>query len=138
MSGGRDEKINAVLAAEQAWVAAHRELNPRTLAALMAEEYKSIQPDGSVIDKAAELASYQSGDRFWEFAESDEYQVEMLGDTAVLIGRWRAKGINAGVRFNYAARFMAIYVQREGHWQIFAAQSTPIPGQTSGGSLLEE
>ena len=128
MADGRVEKIQAVLAAEQAWVTAHRKLNPQVLEAMMAKEYKAIQSDGSVIDKAAELASYQSGDRFWEYAESDEYQVEILGDTAVLIGRWRAKGINTGERFNYAARFMAVYVRREGRWQILAAQSTPIPG----------
>ena len=100
-----------------------------TLDLMMAPEYKAIQSDGSVIDKAMELASYQSGTRFWEYAESDEYQVQIFGEAAVLIGRWRAKGQNAGARFDYTARFMAVYIHREQGWQIAAAQSTVISGE---------
>ena len=79
-----------VLAAERAWVNAHRSLDLETLEAMMAEEYKAIQPDGSVIDKEAELASYRSGTRTWDYAESDEYKVEIFNEAAILIGRWRA------------------------------------------------
>jgi ketosteroid isomerase-like protein len=45
----------------------------------------------------------------------------------VLHGRWRARGVNAGQRFDYTARFLSVYVKRDGRWQMVAAQSTPIP-----------
>ena len=124
-----EARIAEVLAAERAWVNAHRSLDLETLEAIMAEEYKAIQPDGRVLDKGTELASYRSGTRTWEFADSDEYDVEIFNETAVLIGRWRAKGVNSGVPFNYAARFLAVYINRDGRWQLAAAQSTTIPGQ---------
>jgi ketosteroid isomerase-like protein len=123
--------INEVLQAERAWVEAHRRLDVAALDRLMAEEYKHIRADGVVVGKAKDLTSYQTGDRYWEFAESDEYDVQVYGHTAVLIGRWRARGVNAGERFDYAARFISVYIKRGGRWQMVAAQSTPLPEQRS-------
>ena len=123
------ELIREVIQAEQAWVEAHRRLDIATLDRLMADDYKHIRADGQVIGKAEDLASYQSGDRYWEFAESDEYDIQLYGRTAVLIGRWRARGMNAGERFDYAARFISVYVKRDGRWQMVVAQSTPLAGR---------
>ena len=120
--------IEEVLQAERAWVEAHRQLDLAAIERLMGEDYTIIRPDGSVIGKSEALASYASGTREWESAESDQYQVRLYGETAVLIGRWRAKGINAGQSFDYAARFTAVYVKRDGRWQLVNDQSTPIAG----------
>jgi ketosteroid isomerase-like protein len=118
--------IEEVLQAEQAWVEAHQQLDLAAIERLMGEDYTIIRSDGSVIGKVEALASYASGTREWESAESDEYQVRLYGETAVLIGRWRAKGVNAGQPFDYAARFTAIYIKRDGYWQLVSDQSTPI------------
>ena len=118
--------IEEVLQAERAWVEAHRQLDLAAIERLMGEDYTIIRSDGSVIGKAEALASYASGTREWESAESDQYQVRLYGETAVLIGRWRAKGVNTGQTFDYAARFTAVYVKRDGRWQLVNDQSTPI------------
>ena len=118
--------IEEVLQAEQAWVEAHRHLDLIAIDRLMGEDYTIIRPDGSVVGKAEALASYALGTREWESAESDQYQVRLYGETAVLIGRWRAKGVNAGQSFDYTARFTAVYVKQDGRWQLVADQSTPI------------
>lgn len=120
-----------IIAAERAWVEAHRRLDHEALERLMADEYVAIWADGTVVDKAAELAAYR-GDRHWDFADSDEYEVKLFGETAVLVGRWRARGVNRGEAFDYAARFIAVYVRQRGGWRIATAQSTPIPGADSG------
>lgn len=125
------ERIEEVLEAERRWVEAHRRLDVAALDRLMAEGYKHIRADGTVVGKEEDLASYQTGDRYWEFAESDEYDVQLYGRMAVLIGRWRARGVNAGQRFDYAARFISVYVKRDGRWQMVAAQSTPLAGSSS-------
>ena len=119
--------VQEVIQAERAWVEAHLRLDVAALERLMADEYKHIQADGTVVGKAGDLASYQTGDRHWEFAESDEYDIQVYGRTAVLIGRWRARGVNAGERFDYSARFISVYVKRDGRWQMVAAQATPLP-----------
>lgn len=121
-----DPAVREVIAAERAWVQAHRGLDLDALEGLMAEEYLHILPDGSVIGKQADLASYRRGDRHWDYAESDQYHVEVFGDAAVLVGRWRARGVNAGEPFDYAARFLSVYVKRAGRWQMVVAQSTPL------------
>jgi len=123
-----EELIREVLQVEREWVEAHRQLDIATLDRRMADEYKHIRADGVVVGKAEDLASYQTGDRYWEFAESDEYDIQLYGETAVLIGRWRARGVNAGERFDYTARFISVYVRRDGRWQMVAAQSTPLAG----------
>jgi ketosteroid isomerase-like protein len=119
--------IEEVLQAEAEWVEAHRRLDLAAIDRLMGEDYTIIRPDGAVVGKAEALASYASGTREWASAEGDEYQVRLYGLTAVVIGRWRARGVNAGQAFDYTARFTGVYVKREGRWQIVADQSTPMP-----------
>ena len=115
-----------VLAAEQAWTTAHRQLDLVAIAQLMADDYVIIRPDGRVEDKAAALADYTKAQRNWEVAESDQLDVRVYGTTAVVIGRWQARGVNNDQRFDYAARFISLYVQRNGRWQVVTDQSTEI------------
>jgi ketosteroid isomerase-like protein len=127
--------VEEVLQAEREWVRAHQELDVAALDRLMAEDYTIIDSRGAVRGKVETLASYQSQTRNWESADSDEYDVRVYGDTAVIIGRWRARGSNAGEAFDYAARFMAVYVKRGGRWQIVADQSTPITPAQAGATI---
>ena len=126
MSELENKTINEVITVERRWVRAHREMNIDVIKEILAEDYRQIQSDGSVINKADLIASYLSGKRNWEYADSDQYEINLYGDIAVLIGRWRGRGENDGQRFDYSARFLAIYVRRDGIWKLAADQSTPI------------
>jgi ketosteroid isomerase-like protein len=62
--------------------------------------------------KEQALASIRSGERGWEEVHnSDEYDVRIYGDTAVVVGRWRARGANAGQPFDYAAHYVSVWVE---------------------------
>lgn len=115
-----------VLAVERAWTEAHRQGDFAALAQIMADDYLRIETDGSVRGKATVLATYQPEQRHWEYAQGDEYDVRVYGDTAVVVGRWTARGVNNGEAFDYAARFLTVYVKRGRRWQMVAEQSTPI------------
>lgn len=115
-----------VLAVEYAWTEAHLRGDIKTLEAIMAFDYLKIQSDGSLSDKKTTLASYQPDRRAWDVAHGDEYDVRIYGDTAIVVGRWTARGNNDGQPFDYAARFLSIYVRRDGRWQMVAEQSTEI------------
>ena len=65
--------IREVLEVEQEWVEAHRQLDVATLERLMAEDYFVIRSDGSVAGKEEDLASYSTGDRHWEVAQSTPF-----------------------------------------------------------------
>ncbi len=128
-----------VLAVEQRWTAAHLAGDFGILAELMAEDYVRIEPDGTAAGRAAVLAAYQPEHRHWDYAAGDEYDVRIYGDltvdpsndsgavlTALVTGRWTARGSNHGESFDYAARFLSVYIRRGGRWQMVAEQSTPI------------
>lgn len=121
------DSVREVEEVEREWTQAHLRGDVATIARLMADDYCKIEPDGSVSDKAATLAKYTPETRYWEKAAGDEYDVRVYGDTAVVIGRWTARGVNNGTQFDYAARFMSVYVKHAGQWQMAAEQSTEIP-----------
>lgn len=120
-----------VLAVERAWTEAHLHGDVATIASLMADAYVKIQPDGSVLGREAALAGFVPEERAWEVAEGDEYDVRVYGNTALVIGRWTARGVNHGVRFDYQARFLSVYVRHNGVWQMVAEQSTEISATPS-------
>ena len=92
----------------------------------MAPEYSQIDDKGRIVSKEQVLASLRSGRRGWSEAHSDEHRVRVYGTTAVVAGRWRAKGVNAGQPFDYAARYVSVWVKRDGEWRMVSDQSTPI------------
>lgn len=118
--------LGRVLAVEERWVAAHRPLDLESIEAILSDDFRQIHPDGSVIGKEELLASYRSGLRHWEIARSDELEVHIHGEIAWLIGRWRGKGENNRVAFDYQARFLAIYSLEAGEWKLTAEIAIPI------------
>lgn len=126
MSSDEASRVSAVIAAERRWVQAHRQLDLAVIEQMMAPEYIRVEPDGGVQTRDDVIESYQSGDRHWQWAESDQYRVRLLGDCALLFGRWRAKGVNQGELFDYSARFLAVYVERGGEWLLVGDHSTPL------------
>ena len=125
-----DERVKEVLETEARWTRAFLKGDVATLNTLMDEDYEQIQPDGAVKTKAEVLASFEGGARQWELAESDEHSVRLYGDVAVLTGRWRGKGINHAQPFDYAARFVSVYVKRPAGWRMVSDHSTPIGGKS--------
>ena len=126
MSNSESSVIDEIIRVEQRWVQAHRGLDLPALEDILAEDYVQIRADGRVIGKSEAMQSYRSGKRRWDFAQSDQYRVNVYGDVAILLGRWMGRGENDGAAFDYSARFMAIYVRHDNRWQLTADQSTPL------------
>jgi ketosteroid isomerase-like protein len=125
------EKIQAVLQAERDLAEAHLRLDLPRFDELLHPDYVIIQPGGKVEDKAETLASLQTGTRLWEIARSDEMDVQIYGETAVVVGRWRGKGQNGDISFEYSARFLSVWIYEEGMWRNVAAQSTEITSEAN-------
>lgn len=121
-----DVAVREVLEAEHEWTRAHLELDIDALERLMAEDYVQVTDKGQLIRKEEALASYRSMTRAWETAQSDEHVVQVYGDVAVVIGRWRARGQHGDELFDYESRFISVYVKRDGRWQMVTDQSTRI------------
>ena len=119
--------IDEVMAAEEAWTLAHLETDVVALDRLMHRDYTIIKSDGAVWDKETALASYVPGKRDWTEVGSSDHQVRIYGDTAVVIGVWRAKGVNNGEAFDYSARYVSVWVKEGDKIQMVSDQSTEIP-----------
>lgn len=111
---------------EALWAHAHETLDLDLIEQILADDYTIVQTDGRVVDREETLASYRSGQRYWEFARSEVLSVRVYGETAVVLGRWRAKGRNGSEMFDYSAVYTSVHVRRNDHWQIVADHATPI------------
>jgi ketosteroid isomerase-like protein len=116
-----------IAANEQAIAAAHVSLDLEAIDRLYHPEFIVVQPDGMIETKAEVLESYRSGDRHWDFAEIDRLHIQIAGNTAVAVGRWRARGVNGGERFDYAARFLSVWTYEDGAWRNLAYKAEEIP-----------
>jgi ketosteroid isomerase-like protein len=117
----------AIAAAERAIAAAHLTLDLDVINRLYHPDFVIAQPDGSTEGKEQVLGSYRSGERRWDFAQVDQLEIHVAGDTAIVIGRWRAKGVSRGQRFDYAARFLSVWARTGSVWLNLAYQSVEIP-----------
>lgn len=115
-----------VLEAEARWAKAHLETDVDVINELMHRDYTIVKPDGSIWDREKALASYVPGKREWEEAGSSDHIVNIYGDTAIVVGVWKAKGVNNGVRFDYSARYVSLWVMENGKLQMVSDQSTEI------------
>jgi ketosteroid isomerase-like protein len=120
------DAVEQVLVAEREWLLAHLHLDIPALERLMDPDYLQIAPGGDTVNREQVLASFRSGERHWNEAHSDEHHVRVYGNTAVVVGRWRARGENAGRSFDYQARFVSVWVRRDREWRMVSVQSTPI------------
>lgn len=114
------------MAAELGWTQAHLTTDVKALDRLMHPDYTIIKPNGEVWSKETALATYIPGKRNWTEAKSSEHIVRIYGDTAIVIGLWRAKGVNNGKPFDYSARYTSLWVKENGRLRIVSDQSTEI------------
>lgn len=118
--------IEEVLSAEEGWTQAHLKTDRDALDRLMHPDYTIIKPNGEVWNKEKVLASYVPGKRNWTEASSSDHSVRIYGNTAIVIGLWRAKGVNNGELFEYSARYTSLWVKGEGRLMMVSDQSTEI------------
>src|SRR5688500_3122179 len=86
------DDFNAVVQAEHQLAAAHLQLDLKTIEHLLHPDYVIIQPGGKLETKAEVLASYNTDTRHWDTALVDQLDIRLYGDTAIVVGRWRASG----------------------------------------------
>ena len=125
------DAVEQVLLAEREWLLAHLRLDVPVLDRLMDPDYLQIDEEGGTVNKGRALASFRSGQRLWREAHGDEHHVRVYGETAVVVGRWRASGTNAGRSFDYQARYVSVWVRREEGWRMVSDQSTRITQRTA-------
>lgn len=99
------------------WDRAMVENDPEAIGRFMADDWTIIGPDGSVGDKAAFLGLVKSGELSHDVMESEDLEVRVYGDTAVVTARGVSGGLYRGQAFREVERSSCVFVRQEGQWR---------------------
>lgn len=89
---------------------------------ILGDDYVGTDPEGHVFSKSDAIAGLKSGEEVITSAATDELKISVYGNTAVVTGRYTAKGKSKGKEWSGPYRFTNTWVKREGRWQVVADQ----------------
>ena len=125
---GAGADVRAALTRQaDAWDKAIVRKNVAAVGANVAEDFRQIRRDGSVVDRATFLKDITSHDLVIDPYTVEDFDVRVYGDVALLCGRTRMTGKYAGEPFTTHYRYIDVYVERNGRWQVCSVQITGIP-----------
>ncbi len=99
------------------WDRAIVENDPEAIGRYMADDWTIIGPDGSVGGRQNFLDLVKSGALTHDVMESNEMQVRVYGDTAVVVARGISGGRFHGQAFHLIERVSSVFVQQGGEWK---------------------
>ena len=96
------------------------------LARIFADDSIFTGSSGEVLTKAKMLPIFESGNLKFETFNTDDIDIRVAGETAVVTGRAIIKGHIGDSGFNSQERFTRVYVKQNGRWQLLASHLTTI------------
>lgn len=98
-----------------------------TATRLLADDYIFTQADGNVTNKAENIAIIGSPEFVCQSLTTDDIQVRVYGDTALVLGRATMKATYKGQDVGGEFRYTDVWVRRAGRWQNVASHATRLP-----------
>jgi ketosteroid isomerase-like protein len=102
--------------------------NPSFFRRVYGDDFVGTSPNGTVMDKAALIASIQNSPATYATFVASNVRVRIFQDTAVVTSVWSARGTQDGRSFSHQSRVIQIYVYGQRGWQVVASQETLLPG----------
>jgi ketosteroid isomerase-like protein len=118
-----------VLALETAWNHALEAKDTKALDMLLANTMVSVDIDGSIATKSEFLASIKAPEYQPSQAVTEQSNVQVYGDAAVVVGIFRVKGTEKGKPYVHRERFVDTWVKVNGTWQCVATTAALIPAK---------
>jgi ketosteroid isomerase-like protein len=115
-----------ILALEHAWDQAQERGDPKGLATIFDNALIFVDYDGKVLTKAEYMARVKSNNTHMAQIVAEKMSVQVFGDTAIVVGTYRVKGVENGSPYLRRGRFVDTWVLTAGHWICVAAATTPI------------
>jgi len=111
---------------ELEWMESYVKRDTDFLERYVSDDYTSIDPHGTVVDKKGEIESVKSGDVAITEMKPNEMTVRTYGDAAVITGQSTIKAKVSGQDASGEYRFTDVWVKRGDRWQAVASQLTRI------------
>lgn len=121
---GDPRVINELRNLVKMWDDATAKGDAATLDRLLADEFSFVP--GVRKAQYLEFVKTKTADTFVESAVSHDVQVQVYGDTAVVVGTDTVKGKNRGQSYENKYKYLDVWVKRDNRWQCVKASSTQI------------
>lgn len=115
-----------IVALEHAWDLALSSSDLQALSAIFNSALIYIDDDGTLLTKSEYLTRVSQNGSHLQQIVTEEMDVEMFGATAVVVGTYRAKGVEKGKPYVRRGRFMDTWVLTGKNWTCVASSATPI------------
>ena len=94
---------------------------------ILADELTYTHTSAAQDTKQSLMQALQSGTLKYESIDTDDVNVRVYGDTAVVTGSAKMRVVSRGQNHSFASRFTDVYAKQDDRWQMVAWQSTRIP-----------
>jgi ketosteroid isomerase-like protein len=121
-----DADQSKIIALENAWNQAEEHKDVQALEMLLHPELVYVDYDGSIMTKAQFIASIKAPALHPEQIVNESMSAHVFGDSAVVTGIYREKGVDKGKPYLRRGRFTDTWVYQNGVWVCVASQSTLI------------
>jgi ketosteroid isomerase-like protein len=98
--------------------------DPEAIGRFVTDDWIIINADGGIINKERFLEVIKSGALTHEMMESDDIQVRVYGDSAVVTALTRTKGKFMDQEFSTQERATDVFVKLDGRWRCALSQLT--------------
>lgn len=92
----------------------------------MAPDFRQIDGAGNIEDKTSFVAGLLDPQLQLDPYTVEDFEIRLYGEVALISGRTRMRGRYAGKAFESHYRYIDVYVQRGGIWQIVSVQISKI------------
>jgi hypothetical protein len=115
-----------LLALENAWGQAEEHGDAKTLDSLLDDGLVYIRYDGTLWTKSQYLASLKDRTSHEDQGVSESMNAHVYGQSAVVTGIYRVKGVEKGKPYSRRERFADVWVSQDGAWVCVSSQVTLI------------
>jgi len=115
-----------IMALESAWNLSEEQKDVNALDQMLAATFVYTEFDGSFSDKTQFLKGIKSSAISSDQIINQDVAVSLYGDSAVVTGIFKERGIESGKTFSRHGRFTDTWVRQNGIWLCVASQATLI------------
>ena len=108
---------------EQQWRAAVLSEGSQAEAALLADSYVGIGPDGTISSKSEELEARANGREHLDKYDVEDRKIRGYGSTAVVTSKVRIQGIYSGQPLLGEYRYTRVWSLSHGQWRIVSFEA---------------
>jgi hypothetical protein len=115
-----------IMALENAWNQAEEHKDTGALDGLLATTLVYVDYDGTLMTKSQFMVSVKAPSLHPAQIVNESMTAQVYGDSAVVTGIYREKGLNNGKNYLRRGRFTDTWINENGTWRCVASQSTLI------------